>query len=118
MDVQERNKKLAEIEDILKSFLTDKKYEWLSASYFAPHCFAHDNQGIHCAYAGNDESVIEDLLGFLDIPAMMNGFLVESVRSSSNGQLHVFVYDEDKFHPDNLRKLNIMNTEEIFSKKR
>ena len=118
MEAQERTKKLAEIEDILKSFLADKKYEGLSASYFAPHCFAHDNQGIHCAYAGNDESVVEDLLGFLDIPAMMNGFMVESVRSAANGNLHVFIYDEDRFHIDNLRKLNIMNTGEIFSKKR
>ena len=49
---------------------------------------------------------------------MMNGFLVESVRSAANGMLHVFVYDDDKFHVDNLRKLNIMNTDEIFSKKR
>lgn len=118
MEASERTKKLSEIEDILKSFLSDKKYEGLSASYFAPHCFARDNQGIHCSYTGQDESVIEDLLGYLDIPAMMNGFLVESVRSASNGTLHVFVYDEDRFHIDNLRKLNIMNTEEILSRKR
>ena len=118
MEVSERTKKLAEIEDILKSFLLDKKYEGLSACYFTPHCFARDNQGIHCSYVGNDETVIEDLLGYLDIPAMMNGFLVESVRSAANGALHVFVYDDDKFHVDNLRKLNIMNTDEIFSKRR
>lgn len=118
MEAQERLKKLSEIEDILKSFMADKKYEGLSASYFAPHCFAHDNQGIHCSYSGSDETVVEDLLGYLDIPAMMNGFLVESVRSVANGMLHVFIYDEDRFHIDNLRKLNIMNTEEILSRKR
>ena len=118
MDAYEREKRLKDVEAILKDFLSDSKYEGLSASYFAPHCFARNNQGIHCAYSGNDESVIADLLGFLDIPTMMNGFLLESVRSPSNGQLHVFIYDDDKFHVDNLKKLNIMNTGEILSKKR
>lgn len=119
MENAERQKKLHEIEEMLKSFLgSEKRYEGLSASYFTPHCFARDNQGIHCIYDGKDESVIEDLLGFLDIPAMMNGFAVETVRSQANGNLHVFVYDEDKFHIDNLRKLNIMSTEMIFGKTR
>lgn len=119
MDSTERKKKLSEIEEILKSFMgTDKRYDGLSACYFTPHCFSSDNQGIHCTYSGKDESVVEDLLGYLDIPAMMNGLMVESVRSSSNGYLHVFVYDDDRFHADNLRKLNIMNTEEILKKNR
>ena len=119
MEAEDRISKLSEIEAMLKSFMgSDKRYEGLSAMYFTPHCFAHENQGIHCVYAGKDESVIEDLLGYLDIPAMLNGFAVESVRSSTTGQLHVFVYDEENFHIDNIRKLNIMNTEEIFSKHR
>lgn len=118
MEASERAKKLSEIEDILKSFLSDKKYEGLSAFYFMPHCFAHENQGIHCIYSGSDETVIEDLLGYVDIPAMMNGFTVESVKSASYNMSHVFIYDEDRFHVDNLRKLNIMNTDKIFSKKR
>ena len=54
----------------------------------------------------------------VSMPEKMNGFAVESVRSSTTGQLHVFVYDEENFHIDNIRKLNIMNTEEIFSKHR
>lgn len=112
MNVSERIKKLTEIEEVLKSFLLDKKYEGLSAYYFMPHCFARDNQGIHCFYSGSNESVIEDLLGYLDIPTMMNGFLIESVKAA-NGTIHLFIYDEDKFHVDNLRKLNIMNTKEI-----
>jgi len=118
MEIEERNRKLHEIEDLLKSFLSDKRYEGLSASYFTPHCFARDNQGIHCAYSGNDETVVEDLLGYLDIPAMLNGLSIETVRSSSGSCLHVFVYDEDRFSVDNLRKLNIMSTDEIFSKHR
>lgn len=113
MEAFERNKRLSEIEVILKSFLkNDEKCTDLSVSYFMPHCFADNNQGIHCSYNGTNENIIEDLLGFVDIPAMMNGFLVETVKSS-NGTFHVFIYDEDKFHPDNLRKLNIMNTEKI-----
>lgn len=119
MDTSERKRKLQEIEDILKSFMgSEKKYEGLSACYFAPHCFARENQGIHCVYSGNDSNVIEDLLGYLDIPVMMNGLLIETVKSQANGMYHVFVYDDDRFHIDNLRKLNIMNTEEIFSKNR
>lgn len=119
MENSERRKKLHEIEEMLVSFLgSEKKYEGLSASYFTPHCFSRENQGIHCVYEGSDESVVEDLLGYLDIPAMMNGFSVESVRSSSNGTLHIFVYDDDKFHVDNLRKLNFMSTEKILGKRR
>lgn len=115
----ERVEKLHEIEDFLKEFLgSDQKYDGLSASYFVPNCFANENQGIHCIYDGSDPSVIEDLLGFLDIPAMMNGFSLESVKSKANGSFHVFVYDDEKFHIDNIRNLRIMNTEQIFSKYR
>ena len=114
MTISERKQSLHEIEEILKSALDTSSHPGLSVGYFTSMVFSDDeDRGIHIVYRGDNKGLVEELLGLVDIPAMMNDLLVESVRRTPT-EYHIFVYDGEKYHVDNVRKLNFISTGRIY----
>ena len=103
MDKDTRLSKLKEIKDLIFAFEDSENCE-VEANWFSGSCFSKlDVQGI--CFKMKDADKFENLLGYLDVPAMLNGLLIANTNLSS--YQYGFVYDDDKFHEDNLKKLNI-----------
>ena len=114
MQGHEREAKLREIEELLVGFLqSNPDGNLVNARYFIPYHGSEFVQGIQCTCPSSATSVAEDIMGFLDIPAMMAGFNLEVVKSQANGAWNVFVYDEEKFHLDNIKKMRIISAYSI-----
>lgn len=71
-------------------------------------------QGIQCTCPKEASVVAENIMGFLDIPAMMAGLTLRVVQSQANGTWNIFVYDEEKFHVDNIKSLRVISATPIY----
>lgn len=103
MDTATRLSKLNEIKDLIFAFEDAQRCE-VDAHYFTGSCFERQEiRGI--SFRIKDKEQFENLLGYLDIPAMLNGLLIANTSLSADN--YGFVYDDDKFSDTNLKKLNI-----------
>lgn len=115
----EREKKLNEIEGLIKSFYNSdlNKYSGLSASYFMPNCFSHNVQGIVCSCKNTDQSIVDEFLGYIDIPIMMSGLSLEILFSQTDNTYRIFIYDDENYHIDNLRKMSYLSINSFLDRK-
>lgn len=103
MDIITRKSKLKEIEDLIFAF-EDSENVQIDAHYFTSSCFMkNETQGI--LFKIKDNVLFENLLGYLDVPALLNGFQIGSTTFLSVN--YGFVYDDERFHSNNIKNLNI-----------
>lgn len=109
---------IREIEEMLLPFLNSSPaYSVVRAQYFMPYSTGYGLQGIECICPKECSQQAEDIMGFLDIPTMMSGLELRVVQAQSNGSWHIFIYDGEKLHEDNIKKLNVLGAGEIFPHK-
>lgn len=109
MDRYTRLSKLDEIKDLIFSFEDSEKCK-IDAHYFSGSCFEKQEIRGICFKSSNSEQ-FENLLGYLDVPAMLNGLLITNTAVSSMN--YGFVYDDDGFHDSNLKKVNVYFTKKL-----
>ena len=115
MNGPDREKALKEIEGLLLDFLrSTPECACVSARYFMPYSGCEYMQGIQCTCPKEASVVAENIMGFLDVPVMMKGLELRVVQSQSTGAWNIFVYDEEKFHVDNIKNLRVISSTPIY----
>ena len=97
------------VRDLVKEFLFDYPKNKIRCSYFKSLVEDSDIAGICCvAYSENDATLLDDLLGFIDIPASMSGLVCDVIRKSSN-LVYLMIYNQNNINPQSVKSLRFIS---------
>ena len=97
------------VKDLVKNFLMEYPRNKISCKYFRPLSHESDVAGICCSSDNSDDaSLLDDLFGYIDIPASMSGFVCDIVRKNPSVS-YLMVYDQNSMHEENIRSLNFVS---------
>ena len=97
------------VRDLVKEFLFDYPQNKVRCSYFKSLVEDSDIAGICCAaYSENDVLLLDDLLGYIDIPASMSGLVCDIVRKSSK-MAYLMIYNQNNINPESVKALRIIS---------
>lgn len=92
---------------LAKDFLLDYPRNKISMRWFKSMQESADIAGFCCtATTPEDLSILDSLLGYLDIPASMDGLKLDLVQTSKT-KAYLVVYLSERIHQSTLRSLRI-----------
>lgn len=93
------------IRDLIKEFLLDYPRNKISVSYFKSMLTFSDIAGICCTSSNpQDAALLDDLHGYIDIPAGMEGLVCDIIRKSPS-MVYLMIYNPKNINPQSVKSL-------------